>query len=119
MVREIRKQKKSVEKKKSNNKKSKHKFERIKFFFFWGFFLWTETKRLRQKKQYFFQRHWKNNGKMFFEDHAWKNKSVAKKLKIKKNKGFFQKKKYVLHFLSNNKTTFFYETRKEDWYKKI
>ena len=38
MVREIRKQKKSVEKKKSNNQKSKHKIGRIKIFF-GGFFL--------------------------------------------------------------------------------
>ena len=55
MVREERKQKKSVENKKSNNKESKHKIKRIKFFF--EMFFLTETKRSRQKKKDIVQRH--------------------------------------------------------------
>ena len=81
--------------------------------FFLRWFFWTETKWLRQKKQDIFQSHWKkNNGKMFL-------KIIPEKIvKLKKNKGFFQKE-MIFFAISRTKRQFFYETRQEDWYKKI
>ena len=54
MVREKRKQKKSVENKKNNNKESKHKIKRIKIFF-WGDFL-SSNKEIDPKETRYFSK---------------------------------------------------------------
>ena len=87
MVREKRKQKKSVENKKNDNNESKHK-KKNQDFFLWWFFL-NQNKEIETKRnKIFFQRHWKKkNGKMFLK--------IMHEKKIKKNgkkQGFLWKR---------------------------
>ena len=86
MEREKRRDKnKSAENKKSHNKKSKHQMKGINIFFE-VFFFCTETKTLRQKNKDFSIKTWKEKiAKCFFEDYAWKNKFMAKIVKLKKS----------------------------------
>ena len=120
MVREKRKQKKSEENKKSNNKEGKQKIKNIKFFFGEFFFFWTETKRLSQKKQDIFQRHWKKkSGKMILKIMHEKTNLQQKWFKSRKTRVSFKKELFYATFVQQPSEKFLYEARKEDWYKKI